>query len=206
NMEFITMLTNLWDNPSEYKNPKIHGSSVIVHEPTVNIIGGNTTQGFALAFPPESLGNGFLSRVIFVYGEPNGVKIAWPKPSDEMQGALLAQELKDIAAKVKGEVTLGEGVIDLGDRIYKEFKDIDDARFKHYSTRRFTHLLKLSIIIASTRLSTEISIDDMLKANTLLHYTEMNMPRALGEFGKSKFSDVSNQILEHLHSSHMPVS
>lgn len=205
NMEFITMLTNLWDNPSEYKNPKIHGASVIVHEPTVNIIGGNTTQGFALAFPPESLGNGFLSRVIFVYGEPNGIKIAWPKPSDPLIGAELVTRLKEVSKTVKGEVTLGPGVVELGDRIYKEFRDIDDARFKHYSTRRFTHLLKLSMIIAATRISTQIEKEDMLKANTLLHHTESNMPKALGEFGKSKYSDVTNQVLDHLNHSSIPV-
>lgn len=206
NMEFITMLTNLWDNPSEYKNPKIHGASVVVHQPTVNIIGGNTTQGFALAFPPESLGNGFLSRVLFVYGEPTGIQVAWPKPSDPLIGADLANRLREIKAQVTGEVTLGGGVLDLGDRIYKEFRDIDDVRFKHYSTRRFTHLLKLSIIIAATRLSTVIEKEDMLKANTLLHYTESNMPKALGEFGKSKYSDTTNKVLDYLNSSRAPVT
>jgi hypothetical protein len=205
NMEFITMLTNLWDNPDVYRNPKIHGASVLVHEPTVNIIGGNTTQGFALAFPPESLGNGFLSRLIFVYGEPNGVKVAWPKPSDPLLAAGLVEDLKQIKVKAKGIVTLGKGVEELGDKIYREFRDIDDARFKHYSTRRFTHLIKLSMVIAATRMSTQIQEEDMLKANTLLHYTEHNMPKALGEFGKSKYSDVSNQILEKLNHSLHPV-
>ena len=38
NMEFVTLLTNLWDNLDEYKQPKIQGKSVHVHKPTANLL------------------------------------------------------------------------------------------------------------------------------------------------------------------------
>ena len=81
-MEFMTMLTKLWDNMAKYEHPKIHGKSIVVEKPTVNIFGGNTPQGLALAIPPEALGNGFLSRMIFIYAEPTGHKITFPEPID----------------------------------------------------------------------------------------------------------------------------
>lgn len=206
NMEFITMLTKLWDCPSEYKNPKIHGASVVIHEPTVNILAGNTAQGFALAFPPEALGNGFLSRMIFIHGETTGRKITFPPKPDELLQSFLVEHLKEVKAKVKGEAVVGPVTRALCDRIYNEFKDIDDTRFKHYSTRRFTHLLKLGIIIAASNLRTEIKEEDILKANTMLHYAETKMSKALGEFGKSKYSDISNTILDLLHHAHSPMN
>lgn len=206
NMEFLTTLTKLWDCPDEYKNPKIHGTSAIVNEPTVNILAGNTAQGFALAFPPEALGNGFLSRMLFIQGETTGRKVTFPPPPDDLLKEFLVSHLKEIKEKVKGLATITPITKLLCDKIYANFVDIDDSRFKHYSTRRFTHLLKLSLIIAASDLRTNVTEEDCLKANTMLHYAETLMPKALGEFGKSKYADVANQILDVLNKAKFPMS
>jgi hypothetical protein len=206
NMEFITMLTKLWDCPSEYVNPKIHGVSVSVTEPTVNILGGNTVQGFALAFPAEALGNGFLSRLIFVHGDTSGRKVTFPSVPDPSVVDTLALHLKEIKNTIKGEFSLGASGKALCERMYREYIDIDDVRFKHYGSRRFTHLLKLSMIIAASELSMVIEDRHILRANTMLAYAERQMPKALGEFGKSKYSEVANQILDHLAKAKKPIS
>lgn len=206
NMDFVTLLTNLWDCPDEYKNPKRTAKSVNVDRPTVNIIGGNTPQGFALAFPPESMGNGFMSRLILVHGEPTGQLIPWPEASDLLVKTSLASHLKDIKANITGAFTKGKGVDALGSRIYKEAVPVDDNRFIPYGTRRFTHLLKIAMCIAASDLRTEICCDDMLKANTLLYYTEVKMPRALGEFGKSKNAEQANTVLQLLAGASKPVA
>lgn len=207
NMEFVTMLTNLWDCPSKYTNPKIHGKSVEVHEPVVNILGGNTAQGFTLAFPPEALGNGFLSRLIFVHGEPSGRKVTFPKAPDELLEESLVLHLKEIKRMCKGAFSFSSQAVLLLDKIYQgEMGGIDDQRFVHYNTRRFTHLLKLSACIAASDLRMEIILDDVLKANTLLLHTEKKMPKALGEFGKSKYSDISNSILDIIGRSKKPMT
>lgn len=206
NMEFATMLTKLWDNVDVYEHPKIHGKSVVVEKPTVNILSGNTTQGLALTIPPEALGNGFMSRILFVYAEETGIKITFPEiPSYEL-GANLSQHLQDIKENVKGEISFNSEARKALDRMYREFNGIDDSRFKSYATRRFTHLLKLCIIFAAADIRTEVNLEDALKANTLLHYTELKMPKALGEFGRSKYSDISNIILDALHKTIHPMT
>jgi hypothetical protein len=197
-MEFMTMLTKLWDNMERYEHPKIHGKSVVVEKPTVNIIGGNTVQGLALALPPEALGNGFMSRVIFVHSEATGKKITFPKPVSQSIKSQLVDHLLQVKETICGELTYSNETYALLDRMYKEFQDVDDSRFRSYSTRRFTHLLKLCSILAAIDLRTNISGQDALNANTLLHYTELRMPKALGEFGKSKYSDTAHLVLEAL--------
>lgn len=197
-MEFMTMLTKLWDNMERYEHPKIHGKSVVVEKPTVNIIGGNTVQGLALALPPEALGNGFMSRVIFVHSEATGKKITFPKPVSQSIKSQLVDHLLQVKETICGELTYSDEAYALLDRMYKEFQDVDDSRFRSYSTRRFTHLLKLCSILAAIDLRTNISGQDALNANTLLHYTELRMPKALGEFGKSKYSDTAHLVLEAL--------
>ena len=197
-IEFMTMLTKLWDNMDRYEHPKIHGKSVVVEKPTVNILGGNTVQGLALALPPEALGNGFMSRLIFVHAEPTGKKITFPSPISQSLAQNLIDRLEEIKGTVAGEVSYTPEARNLLDRMYKEFADVDDHRFKHYSTRRFTHLLKICIILAASDLRTLITGEDTLNANTILHYTELRMPKALGEFGRSRYSDTAHTILDIL--------
>lgn len=206
NMEFLTMLTKLWDNPEEYTHPKIHGKSVIVTKPTVNILSGNTAQNFAMAFPAEALGSGFLSRMLLVYGEPTGRKVTFPPPPDAILKARLKEHLIKIKKDCRGPFEISTEAEALCTRIYSEFVEMDDHRFHSYGTRRFTHLLKLAMILACADLRTTLLAEDVIHANTLLFYTEHNMPKALGEFGKSKFSDVANAILQMLDHAVKPVT
>lgn len=206
NMEFITMLTNLWDNLPHYEQPKITGKSVVVQKPTVNLVGANTVHGFSLAFPPEALGNGFMSRVLLIYGEATGVKVAWPEPPDPLVTEMLVWHLKEMHEKLRGEMTITPAARKLGSIIYDKEVPVDDNRFMYYATRRFTHLLKLCMVIAASELTLEIDDKIMLKANTMLAIAERRMPQALGEYGKSKNSDVSNQILSFLASRTIPAT
>lgn len=196
NFNFINLLTNLWDNLPEYRHPKLHGKSVLVNQPTINIVTGTTSQGLAMSIPIEAMGTGFMSRVILVYGEPTGIKITIPKAPDLNLVTEMADFLKEMKNVVQGIVEIPPTTMKILDRIYREYEDIEDFRFKHYSSRRFTHLLKLAIIHMASRLSLKLSEEDALFANTLLHITEQKMPKALGEFGKAKHSDVTQAVLE----------
>ena len=197
NMEFVTMLTNLWDNLSEYTQPKITGKSVKIDKPTVNLLGGNTVQGFALAFPPEALGNGFLSRVLMIYSEPTGIKIPWPLELCPTKKTALVERLK-LIRELGGRFGVTPAAKKLGTELYSAEIPVDDPRFNYYAQRRYIHLLKLSLIMAAAELATDIDVEHMCRANTMLAMAEKVMPRALGEYGKNKYAVVSGAILEYL--------
>lgn len=205
NSEMLTMLGNIWDNPPEYKHPKITGKSILVPNPTINILGGNTPEAYNLNMPPEAMGTGFMARLIHVHSDPTGHKITLPKPPLERFRESLDLRFATIK-KLKGTVTLGAGTAAVMDRIYREYKDIDDHRFKHYNGRRFTHLIKLAMVIAAARLSLVLQPEDFIAANTILHYTELRMPKALGEFGKARNAGVANTIMEIMIHAKMPVT
>ena len=203
---FITRLTKLWDNLDEFRHPKLHGKSVYVYKPTVSILGANTQQNFSLAIPPEAIGNGFCSRFLFIHAEPTGKFITFPSPGDPEIREFLVDRLKRIRASCNGRIQIAKDAFPILDRIYREFKPIDDHRFQHYSTRRFTHLLKLCIIIASANTRKIITAADAINANTVLHTAERRMPKALGEFGKARNSGATAAILDHLNRAHEPQS
>ena len=201
NLEFLSLLGSLWDwdDPNAPFKQRLKTSrSVSIFQPTINILSGNTHAGFAEAFPPQTLGLGFLSRLILVFGESSGKKFAFPeKPPDSLRQQLV-DEFTEIKTQVSGEATITSKARDMLQTIYHSFEGLEDARFKHYSTRRYTHLLKLCLLTAAAARRIEIRAEDVLFANTLLTYTEHRMPNAMGEFGKAKNADVAARIISVL--------
>lgn len=207
NVAFQSLLGELWDwdEPDRmYKQRLKNSKSIAIYQPTVNILAGNTPANFAACFPLESIGQGFMSRLILVHGEESGKKITFPAQPAEAETAKLVQKLQEIKTKCVGAVQLDEKAEALFDTIYKTWGELEDTRFKHYSTRRFTHLIKLTLICAAMRCSIRISEGDVLLANTILTYTESMMPKAIGELGKSRNSDASNKVMQALYEARAP--
>jgi len=205
NDELLTNLTNLWDNLDEFSNPKLTKEDALIVKPTINILSGATPGGISEAFGTIAMSGGFFSRVMFIYGGSTGQKIAWPDPADTTLSAELHRRLR-VMQTLAGEVQMSPDVKGLLADIYNKFPGMEDRRFSYYCQRRQTHLLKLSIIMAASRLSTTISEEDCVLANTVLHLAEMRMPQALGEFGKSKTSDIANDVIEVLTNSKVPMN
>ena len=195
NVEFISLLGTLWDYNGIYRNRIKNGTSVNIHNPTVSILGGNTPTNLSLAFPPEIIGQGFFSRLLFIYGESNGRKIAFPEPPDAELTKLLVQSLQHLRQSAIGQAALTPLAKKLLETIYTANLGVPDVRFDSYSTRRFGHLLKLCLITSASRYAREITERDVIYANTILCHAEHFMPKALGEFGKARHSDVSHKII-----------
>lgn len=206
NLDFVSILGELWDYEGVYDYKLKNSKSLYIPNPTITILGGNTPTGFAQAFPTESIGQGFFSRLLLVYGEPSGIKYTFPPPPDTALQAKLVQLLHKIKETVKGELKMTEPAMDLLDKIYKGWEGIDDPRFEHYANRRLTHLLKLCLVVTASRLSNIIEEPDVVHANTLLTFTEQLMPKALGEFGKSKHSDITHKVMTALDNTSAPMT
>lgn len=198
NIEFVSLLGTLWDYEGIYKSRIKTGKSVAITEPTVNILGGNTQQNFATAFPPALIGQGFLSRLILIHGESTGIKITFPKRPPEEATLLLVKSLQEMQLKIRGRAILSSEAEIALDTIYNSWEPLEDMRFQYYSTRRFTQLIKLCLVCAASFHSTTIEYTHVIEANTYLSAAEYLMPKALGEFGKNKDSDVANKILDAL--------
>lgn len=208
NIEFQSILGELWDWDNldvGYKFRLKNSRSVDICQPTIGILAGNTPANFALCFPPASVGQGFMSRLLLIHGESTGRKITFPEePAIELKEQLIRQLLL-MKQRLHGKIEIDSDAKDMLDAIYKTWPDLDDLRFKHYSTRRFTHLLKLCIIYAAARLSAKIESLDVTKANTVLAYAESLMPKALGELGKSKSSEAANKVMQALADARKPL-
>lgn len=196
NIDFCRMLGQLWDYEGVYKSRIKNGRSVAISEPTINILGGITSQDFALTFPPALLGQGFISRIIIIHGEISGRKFAFPEPPKLEEREKVIGALKNIHKSMRGVATIEADAKSILDEIYNTWAAIPDLRFKHYSNRRFTQLIKLCLIYSAARQKTIIDKATVILANTTLAAAEHHMPKALGEYGKGKHSDIANKVLE----------
>jgi len=201
NLEFISLLTELWDYEGSFDNKIKTGKSVYINNPTISILGGSTPTSFSTTFPSEIFGQGFFSRLLLIYGEPNGKRITFPKPPCPIATGEIVERLQRVKIACKGQVTLSTGAELLLDKIYSHEEKMQDVRFESYYSRRLQHLLKLCLIITASRLSCTVSERDVVYANTILTHTEHLMPKALGEFGKAKNSDISHKIISMLDAS-----
>jgi hypothetical protein len=144
--------------------------------------------------------------MLFIYGEPTGVKHTIPKAPDLELQAKLIKQLHSIKQKVHGEIKLDPKAYDLLDKIYKSDYSLHDPRFEAYESRRLQHLLKLCIVIAASKEQTEITEDTVVHANTVLTITDHLMPRALGEFGRAKNSTATHKVMDIINKARFPVS
>ena len=208
NLDFLSLLGTLWDWDDEtacFKQRLKNSRSVAIYQPTISLLGGNTHTGLKEGLPPQSIGQGFMSRVLFVHTESSGRKITFPgEPSQEL-GAGITDYLGRIAREVEGASRITRPAEQALDTIYKTWQELEDTRFRHYSTRRFTHLLKLCLVASAMRLSVVIDLQDVVYANTLLTHTENSMSKALGEFGKSKNSEATQAVMTALYNASKPL-
>lgn len=206
NIDFMSILGQLWDYEGVFDYKLKNSKSVFINEPAVTLLGGNTPTGMNLAFPTEAIGQGFFSRLIVVHAEPTGIKYTWMPPPDKKLEQELIVTLQYIRNTLIGEYTMSEEAAALFDKIYQSWEPIDDSRFESYANRRFAHHIKLILVISASHMHTRIEVSDVLEANTILAYTESLMSKALGEFGKSRNSDITHKIMQFLDKATEPVS
>ena len=201
NVNFINLLTTLWDNMPSYQERLKNSKSVNIPNPTVSLVGGITPTSISTALPPEVIGQGFMSRLVLVYCNPTGTKITWPKPPDPKAMQHFIEFFRRMGT-IQGEGHFTQEAKDLIDSIYQTWPNLDDVRLQYYGSRRLVHLLKLCIILAACDTPSNgtpvIKIPHVEEANTILTWTERKMSTALGEFGESRNAKASQKIMEAL--------
>ena len=193
--ELFMSLTDLYDNLPDFIHEKTTSKSDVIIEPTLSILAATTPTELSNAIPPSAIGGGFFSRTLFVYGKPV-CKVANPdKPDTAIIDDIVAifkalGELRDV------EITRTKAALELLATIYEQEHWLNDRRLESYLGRRFTHLLKLTMLSALAELRTEVTEYDVVAANTYLSLAELSMPNALGHFGTATTSQASSMVLD----------
>lgn len=149
----ISDLTDLYDCPTNWEKKTISRGSESVLGPFVSMLAASTPQTLKDVIPPASVGQGFTSRIIFVWGGGRRKKAPIPvwDEGHTMLERNLVHDLKEIS-KVRGLFRFDGG----GLRLYKENyldrpepeDEYEDERLRGYSSRKDIHTLKLAMVLS----------------------------------------------------------
>ena len=199
NLAMLDFLTSAWDGKSyEYETTT---KSIEIKNPLLNLLACTTPVSIANSMPPAASGQGFLSRVILVYGARKYKSIPRPKdfPSEEV--IAVRETLGYVNSMLNGPFDESDEARRFSESLYELPLEISDSRFGYYHERRYTHLIKLAMCLAAGRMDHTITRTDYEEANRILRATERGMPDALGEFGMNPLAALKQQILEFMRDS-----
>lgn len=200
--EIISYMLKMYDNKAyKYQNGK---TKLEITQGQLNMLAATTSQMIQSHMPVETIGQGLTSRIIFVYGAER-FKYLWRGASYNPDLALQIDAKLSWLANSKQDFHFDTDVETLLEGYYEEAPKLSDPRFVYYNERRFTHLLKIAMILAALDESEKIKRSHVYDAQMLLSVVEMRMPDAFGEFGLSKESVARQQLLDFLKQSIHPI-
>jgi hypothetical protein len=186
----------------EYKTRQ---SDIKLKETLMNLIACTTPSSLNLSLPPQAGGQGFLSRLILVYGARKYKSVPWPEAPDPDNVGKVKDCLRDSYYNRSGAFELDPDAKRYSTGLYDYVLDITDSRFGYYNERRFSHLCKLAMVLAAASSRQTILKHDFEEAHRILRATERGMPDALGEFGMNPLAMLKQEILEQLRAHQGPL-
>ncbi len=204
--DMINVFISLWDGRSSFdKVTKMSGNDSI-NAPWINMIGCTTPHWIADNMPQATIGGGFTSRCIFVYGEKKEHFVAYPDesapPDINRLGDDLVADLEHMSVNLVGPFTLTEDARVWGREWYetlwtKGYKELEDDRLEGYLARKQTHMHKLSMVISAARGdSLTITRDHLQLANIMLTETEHDLGKVFSRIGRTEVSLNAERFLE----------
>lgn len=197
-LEFLSMVSDIFDNPPNYNSPRRTSKSVNIQNPSFTLLSGVTPDFLQEILPEAAWGQGFTSRIIFVYG-PDGkftTQDFFTARDDDIISPLIGQlqEIHDI----KGEMFWTEPARDaLNSWRRGGMTPVPvHGRLRHYLARRTHHLAKLAMISALSMGNwPEVLLSDFERAYFWLMTAEETMP----DIFRAMAAKSDRQIMEDLH-------
>jgi hypothetical protein len=196
NLQMLDFLVTMWDGEDyEYQTK---GGLTVLKNPLINLISCTTPTSLNHAMPPAAGGQGFLSRMILVYGSNKYKPV--PRPIEPPQDSVDAVRAGFNRAyfELAGEFQETPEAKAYCESLYDFQLEISDPRFGYYHERRQDHLIKLAMALTASRGYTVIDKSDYEEAHRILRATEKGMPDALGEFGMNPLAALKQNMLEYI--------
>jgi hypothetical protein len=184
--EFLSVLSDIFDNLDKYTEPRISVPGRSVDKPGLNIIAGVVPDTLGDMFPEIAWSQGFTARFIFIYSEvikfSNASYFKKRVATDATTLVPALERFFDLGGEFEWSSEAQEAHIAWLDTGQPGAPD--HSRLRHYATRRSVQLVKLAMISSvSAGRNLYVDIEDYERAHEWLAEAEAVMPdvfRAMG--------------------------
>ncbi len=180
-MEFLSVLTDIYDNPKVFSESRRTSKSVDIINPQLNIIAGTQPGYLASLFPEEAWSMGFMSRVIMVYSG-SAPRLGLFDDYAHLTTDSLLTGLKQMVMTNAECGWAHSAQVELSRWYEQGLPPIPShSRLSNYCARRLVHVIKLAIISTVSRTNGSgnplvITLFDVDRARNWLLAAEQVMP------------------------------
>jgi hypothetical protein len=200
-LEFLSVLNNLYDSPSSYVEERRTSGRVEIAKPHLVILAGTQPDYLNSVLPEEAWGMGFTSRLLMIYANATPPTDLFFKTNANNAAIELADRLNAIF-EYKGEFVWSSHAIN-------EINTWNAAgcppvpthsKLLHYNGRRALHAIKLAMISCASRgADMHVTVEDFERAKDWLLAAEVNMPDVFRAMGQKSDSQVISDLHFHLY-------
>lgn len=200
NKDLMAGLCDWYDCKDNWVYRTKHQGTDEINGVFVTLYGATTPVLIRACLPVDAVGSGLTSRIIFVYEANKGKVVPYPGLSDEEKKIeeLLKRDLHKIHM-LSGRFVVTKDFVECWMDWYTKQDGnppFQDERFAGYFERRATHVMKLCMIVNSSR-TDEMVINnkDLFEAVSILEKTEIKMPRTFTGMGKAQHAEVLARVM-----------
>jgi hypothetical protein len=170
----------------------------------VNFFGCATPEWIESNIDSNVIGNGWSSRVLWIYGEEKRKLTTFYKFTSEQDSYL--EEIKKhfrAVAELYGEVFMTPECLDFYDKWYQQdpakLRINHDTKLDSYYSRKRAHTIKVAMLCHFAEKTTMlIELEDFKKALKILATAEMSMHQALASVNVNPTSKLAVDILRYI--------
>lgn len=147
----IADLTDLYDCGPQWKKTTISRGDEVIPGPYVTMLAASTPQTLKDTIPPGAVGQGFTSRILFIWGDKRRRRVPIPLwgVGHAMLKSNLIADLRHIS-HLAGNFKFSEDGLKMYERDYyaaqEPEEEYEDERLRNYASRKHIHTLKLAQI------------------------------------------------------------
>ena len=191
----IADLTDLYGCPAKWEKKTIARDRELVVAPYVTLLASSTPQTLKDVIPTGAVGQGFTSRILFVWAGGRRKKVPIPNWGVEHEAIKrnLIHDLREIG-KVKGIFKFSPEGLNQYKRYYlgrpEPEDEFEDERLRGYAARKDIHTLKLAQILSlSDGDSLTITEREIEGAIAAMNWLDLGLANIFAGHGKSASSE-----------------
>jgi len=200
--DFMNTMTDLYDGYHYSERKRTKNLQISIAAPNIHMLAGTTPDYLSNLLPAGAWDQGFLSRVIMVYGAETIKKSMFTNASfDPAKESKLKQDFLSIG-EAFGELSFTDEVKDAFDSWYlgDQAPVPDHPKLKNYCTRRPAHLLKLMMVSCINRnTDLTINIENFQQALDWLVDAETSVPDIFKDMASGGDERVMEEVWHFLY-------